>query len=230
MSENDMQQWANILRGRGAFYEFFALVFSKPADKEILDIVAQFAPHFKMVAEETGIGELKIGADKLAQFVDTIAEDEEYLNELNRNFTSTFLLGGASVPTSESVYRSQEHLLKQEPWEKVMEYYRDNQFGIPVSIKEPEDHVSIECLFMYFLANKCAEAIDDNNSQQADELVNTQARFMHEHPLLWFPAFCDRVLAKSENYLFLTAITMLLKGFIAYDKDFLLDVSTEYKV
>lgn len=230
MSENDMQQWSNILKGRGAFYEFFALVFSKPADKEMLEVVKQFAPHFKMVADETGINELKGGSDKLEQFVATISDDNEYMNELNRNFTSTFLLGGSSVPTSESVYRSQEHLLKQEPWEKVMEYYRKYQFGIPVSIKEPEDHVSIESLFMYFLANKCAEAIEQDNSEQADELINTQARFMHEHPLLWVPEFCDKVLAKAGNYLFLSAIALLLKGFITYDKDFLLDVSTEYKV
>ena len=220
MSEN--AEVAQIVRGRGAFYEYFSLAYRKPADKDFLELCKQFAPFFTAVASEVDIPILAEGANGLKKFAANITNDEEFLNSLNRSYTSLFLLGHTSVPTSESVYLSPEKLLKQDPWEAVMKLYAKSSFGIPVSFKEPEDHVSIEMLYMSFLAGKCADALDAGNDEEAEKLMEEQKFFLFNHIMKWVPTFCDGVLkiAKNREIHLMEEITALLKGFLEYDCSF----------
>ncbi len=236
MSENENQvisgderaEWVAIIRGRAAFYEFFSLAYRKPAEEDFLDIIKQFEPHFQASAKEIGSEPLIKGANKLTEFVNTMDEDKDLLSTLNRSYTSLFLLGGSSVPTSESVYLSPDKLMKQQPWEDVMREYASHKFGIPVSFKEPEDHISIELLFMYFLAEKAAKALEAGNDDEAIDMLNAQKKFMDEHLYRWAGIFSDAVIMKAGAHVkMLDAVTMLLKGFIAYDKEFLDTMTAE---
>lgn len=227
-SGGEMAEWVSIIRGRAAFYEFFSLAYRKPAEESFLDIIKQFQPHFQASAEEIGSDDLKNGAAKLAEFMNTMDQDGDLLSTLNRSYTSLFLLGGTSVPTSESVYLSPDKLMKQEPWEEVMRMYAQHKFGIPVSFKEPEDHISIELLFMYFLAEKAAKALEEGNDEEAIDMINAQKEFMDKHLYRWAPVFCDAVLSKKLPHIkMLDAVTLLLKGFLTYDKEFLDTMTAE---
>ena len=224
-----------IMRGRAAFYEFFSLSYRKPADEGFLGIIKQFLPHFQALAKEITIGEIITGAENLAEFVNEKVnkaekpeETEDLLNLMNCCYTSLFLLGHSSVATSESVYLSPEKLLKQAPWEEVVKIYQQHQFVIPPSFKESEDHISMETLFMYFLAENTAKAFESGDEERAETLVFAQKDFLYDHILRWAPEFCDIVLSKNgKDTIFLDAATMLLKGFLIYDKDFLQELTAE---
>ncbi len=236
MSETtEMNDFIAIMRGRAAFYEFFSLAYRKPADEEFLGIIKQFLPHFQALAGEVDIADLKTGSEGLARFVEEKIdksedpkEKEELLSLMNRSYTSLFLLGFNSVATAESVYLSPEKLLKQEPWEEVLKFYRTHRFGMPSSFKETEDHVSMETLFMYFLAEHTARALENNEEENAETLITAQKDFLNSHILRWVPVFCDLVLAKKgDHVVFIDTVTLLLKGFLAYDKEFLQELTAE---
>lgn len=231
-NDNSMAELVSVIRGRAAFYEFFSLAFREPADEKFLGIIKDFLPHFQAFANELGYEGLVKGAEKLDDFVKNNMKDgfdkEELLNAMNRAYTSLFLLGGTSVATSESVYLSVERLLKQEPWEEVIKFYRENRFGMPKSFKETEDHVSMEMLFMYFLAENMAKSLEEDDMDKAEELLTAQNRFMNEHIARWVPQFCDLVLSrKGDHIIFMDIAAMLLKGYLEYDKEFLMELTTE---
>ena len=235
MSDTEMQNFIAIMRGRAAFYEFFSLAYRKPADEEYLGIITQFLPHFQALAGEVDIADLKTGAEGLTKFVgekivkaEKPEEKEELLNLMNRSYTSLFLLGASSVATAESVYLSPEKLLKQEPWEEVLKFYRQHSFGMPSSFKETEDHISMETLFMYFLAEHTAKELENGDEEKAESLITAQKDFLNNHILRWAPVFCDLVLSKKgDHVVFIDVVTTLLKGFLAYDKEFLQELTSE---
>jgi TorA maturation chaperone TorD len=213
---------SQVIRGRAAFYEFFSQAMRQPATKEFLKLVTDFIPHFQAVAEETDVQELKEGANGLAAFAETITDTQAYMDKLNSGYTMLFLLGHTSIPTSESVYLSPEKLLKQEPWEAVMALYGKYKLGIPVSFKEPEDHICIELLFMSDLASKCADEFDKLNDELAEELMLAQKNFLNVHMNRWAPEFCNRVIemTKRANIPLYNAVALLIKGFLKYDTEF----------
>jgi TorA maturation chaperone TorD len=228
----ELQDFIAIMRGRAAFYEFFSLAYRKPADEEFLGLIKQFLPHFQALAEEVDIADIKAGAEGLAKFVEKVdkaesCEDkEELLTLINRCYTSLFYLGLNSVATAESVYLSPERLVKQEPWEAVIKFYYEHKFGMPSSFKETEDHVSMETLFMYFLAENTARELENGDEEKAESFITAQKNFLNDHILRWIPAFCELVLQrKNDNMVFVDSATMLLRGFLAYDKEFLQELT-----
>jgi TorA-specific chaperone len=214
---------SQIVRGRVAFYEFFSQTMRHPPTKEFLNLVKDFIPHFKATAVETDIEELKLGAKGLIDFAQTITDSREFLDELNSEYTMLFLLGHASIPTSESVYMSTEKLLKQKPWEEVMALYGKYKLGIPVSVKEPEDHICVELLFMSELAGRCANAFDSADDALAEEFILAQKNFLYSHINRWVPEFCTRVIdmAKCGNISLYNSAALLIKGFLKYDTEFI---------
>jgi TorA maturation chaperone TorD len=200
-----------------------------PPTKDLLNLIKNFIPHFQAIAAETEIDELKFGTKSLADFAKTITDDQEYLNKLNREYTMLFLLGHTSIPTSESAYLSPEKLLKQKPWEEVMALYGKYQLGIPISFKEPEDHICIEFLFMSDLAGKCANAFDSADDELAEELMLAQKNFLHNHINRWGPEFCKRIIGMTRhtNISLYYSVALLISGLLKYDIEFIEAVMSE---
>jgi TorA maturation chaperone TorD len=218
---------SQIIRGRAAFYGFFSQTMRRPPTKELLNLIKSFIPHFQAVAVETEIDELQFGTKNLADFAKTITDTQEYLNKLNREYTMLFLLGHTSIPTCESAYLSPEKLLKQKPWEEVMTLYGKYKLGIPVSFKEPEDHICIEFLFMSDLAGKCANALDSADDL-AEELILAQKNFLHTHINRWVPEFCARIgsmTGHADTSLY-NSVALLISGLLKYDTEFMEAICT----
>ncbi|MDR2868871.1 MAG: molecular chaperone TorD family protein [Deferribacteraceae bacterium] len=214
----------NVFNGRAAFYELFTEVFNEAPNDNILKAVAAFAPHFRNMAEEIDDASLKAGADELTELLKTSTD----LTELNRSFTTLFLLGSSSVPTAESVYLSTTKLLKQEPWDEIIDFYYKHNFGLPEEMKQTEEHISSEMLFMYYLSAKTATALANNSEDEAEGLIDAQLEFMEQHIIRWIPEMCD-IIAKSayEHVGFYKTIAKLLKGFLFYDVELLKELTSE---
>ncbi|SFI07121.1 chaperone TorD involved in molybdoenzyme TorA maturation [Tindallia magadiensis] len=78
------------------------------------------------------------------------------------------------VKAYESVYRSKDQLVMQEPWEKVRAFYLNHGLKIEGEKSHPEDHASVELAFMALLVE----------NQKTEEV---QKEFFHQHILCWMP-------------------------------------------
>lgn len=65
--------------------------------------------------------------------------------------------------------------------------------------REREDHVSVECEFMMFLALKEAYASGRGDAEGVEIVRSAQRRFLEAHPGAWLPGFASRVEEAAEN-------------------------------
>jgi TorA maturation chaperone TorD len=228
---NDNHKFSNlitVMKGRAAFYEFFSVIYRKPVEEEFLPQLKNFAPHFLNHAKEVGMPLLTEGAEQLLKFTEELDSINDLLNSLNRSYTSLFLLGANSVPTSESVYLSPEKLVKQDRWEQIRKIYYEQRVPLPASFKEPEDHISTELHFMNYMANAAAEALSNGDEERAKADLEVQLNFLNDHLIKWAPVFCDLVINRSDGHIIMfKSVTMLLKGFLACDKELLTSMATD---
>lgn len=212
---------SGIFKGRAAFYEYFTAAFYEPATDEFLKLTADFAPHFEAMAEETGDSGIAEGSKELNEFLSSMGENSELLYDLNRSFTSLFLVGDKAVPQVESVYRSVSKLAKQEQWDDIIEIYREYNFGMPSDMVVTEEHMSGELLFMYYMSKRCAEIID-SGAEGLEALVKAQKAFLDEHMLEWMPSVCDKVIASPYDHIILyRSLAKLLQAFLIIDRQLL---------
>ena len=104
------------------------------------------------------------------------------------------------VYTSESVYLSDNHIIMQEPRNQVVDIYRLNGLAVDKSFDWPEDHISMETLFMGYLceqtaalARSVATGEDDveNDKAKIDAFIDAQKAFFSMHLNKWVPDFCQ---------------------------------------
>jgi TorA maturation chaperone TorD len=220
--DQELSDWVSVMKGRAAFYEFFSMIYRKPIEESFLPQLKNFAPHFLNHAKEVDTPLLIDGAEQFLKFTEELDGINDLLNTLNRSYTSLFLLGGNSIPTSESVYLSPEKLVKQDQWEQVRKIYYEQKVPLPASFKEPEDHISMELHFMDYMANITAEALSKGDEELAMTHLEVQLNFLNNHLMKWAPIFCDFVINKSSGHVIMfKSVTMLLKGFLAYDVELL---------
>lgn len=226
----EYQELINIFNGRAAFYEYFTSAFHEPAPEEFLKLSAGFLPYFVNMAEDIDTSEFRQSVSEFKSFMETDANKPGIIDELNRSFTSLFLLGDRSIPTMESVYTSEASLTRQESWVDAMRMYGDHGFGVPVEMNRSEEDVSSELLFMYFLSKKTAVSLESKDEDDAVELISAQARFMDKHLIGWVPELCDRVINGGyENIFLYKSLAGLLRGFLFYDKALLDEIVAEIK-
>ena len=92
---------------------------------------------------------------------------------LRAEYARLFLLP-EGVKAYESVYRTRDKLMKQEPWEKVKTFYLENGLKLDENMLHHEDHASVELAFMALLI--------DN-----DAPVEIQKAFYNKHASCWLP-------------------------------------------
>lgn len=221
-------------KGRDVTFNIFSRIFMDVPDDFSDRLTADTCAYLLAVAELSENGDLKKGAQILNTFLPADKSNlEGWLaeNRLDRakDFTFLFILGQGSVSAYESVYRSPEKLIKQEPWSEVKTAYAVNGFKKAEGNKTIEDHVSLELQFMGLLSKKTAELIQEEDFDGAEARLKTQKEFYDNHIIKWIPDFCDIVISKSERLhtQFYVAYAYLLKGFLTEDMLLLEDLVGE---
>jgi TorA maturation chaperone TorD len=196
-----------------------------PSD-ELDKFISETSVYIASTAALSENEDFKKGSDMLNKFFDGKIENAGGLIENTRlerakDFTHLFAIGIGGVPLYESIYRSPEKVMKQDPWSKVKAFYLNNKFKVLNNVCE--DHISIEMMFLGLLSNKIADNIDSENWDEVETLLNLQRDFYGEHLLNWAYDFCDAIIAKSDNLLtpFYPAFAYMLKGFISEDVSYL---------
>ena len=157
----DYEERAGIAQARCMGYSFFADVFSTEVTREFIANMGSFE------AEE---------GSKLQEFVALLggADLDEVTQDVRSEFCALFLnMSAHPVFTSESVYLSGTHTIMQEPRNQVLAEYRSRGLAVDKdSFDWPEDHVSMEMLFMSHLCKQesdlCRQALEAEECTSID--------------------------------------------------------------
>ena len=174
----DYEERAGIAQARCMGYSFFADVFSTEVTREFIANMGSFE------AEE---------GSKLQEFVALLggADLDEVTQDVRSEFCALFLnMSAHPVFTSESVYLSGTHTIMQEPRNQVLAEYRSRGLAVDKdSFDWPEDHVSMEMLFMSHLCKQesdlCRQALEagecTSNDAELAGVCDAQKKFFGEH-------------------------------------------------
>jgi len=224
-----IREIAGTLRSRDVMFNVLSHVFIDVPDDYADKMIGETADLIAGIAETTENEDFKEGFALLSGYFSVKGPSiSECLSEtrLERSlaFTSLFILGGQwSQSVYESVHRSAEKLLKQEPWSEVKAFYQQNGFSCSEEKNISEDHIAMELQFMGLLSGKAAVACEREDFGACEELLGTQHRFYEEHISKWIPGLCTKIAECKDktDYAFYAAYALILKGFIAEDMLFL---------
>lgn len=213
----DYEERAEIAQARCMGYSFFADVFSTEVTREFIANMGSFE------AEE---------GSKLQEFVALLggADLDEVTQDVRSEFCALFLnMSAHPVFTSESVYLSGTHTIMQEPRNQVLAEYRSRGLAVDKdSFDWPEDHVSMEMLFMSHLCKQesdlCRQAIEAGEGTLIDAelagVCDAQKKFFGEHLDKWMPMFTEQ-LSQNAKTLFYKGIAEYLDAFLEKEREML---------
>lgn len=217
----------NETMGRGAVYEYFSYILKLPVTDDFLGLSRKYLDVFESLAEESGNENIAKGTAILNEYVslEEKAEDiSSLLEELNIQWTSIFLTGASNVPCSSSVAITGMEM--DAPWERVMEYYEIRGFKKPADYTESDDHISMELLFMREMCGLIIELHNQGLDENIKDVLKEQYVFLSSYMFDWISGacknlseFCEKTPYKYPLYL---AVSYLLRGFLEYDKEYLM--------
>lgn len=222
----EMKEFRDINSGKEVFYNFLSRSYKKEVDEDFLAMLVSLMPYIESIASQSDIDSMDKGVILIRGVANRLTGldakgKEDILLDLARDFCSLFLIGVKSVPNSESVYLSSEHIVKQEPRDMALKIYRETGFDVSKEFNEPEDHIALELEFMARLSQLVCESIDREDDDSLSKFLNCQKQFMEEHLNKWIPQFVSFLLKSTDDRDFYKAIAYLTKGFIEMDYRFI---------
>ena len=125
---------------------------------------------------------------------------EEQVAELRYDYHRLFVGPGRLLaPPWESVYLSAEHLLFEAETRAVRSFYRRYGLQAPNLGHEPDDHLGLELAFMLHLCVLALDALEHEDHDTFDGLLEAQRSFLGKHLLQWAPMCLNRVLEHAES-------------------------------
>ncbi|GAB1469676.1 molecular chaperone TorD family protein [Chloroflexota bacterium] len=106
--------------------------------------------------------------------------------DLKMDYTRLFI--GLDVHRTapwESVYFNRDRFVFQEQTIQVREWYARYDVQAEKLNREPDDHIGLEILFISHLASLALQALEQNDQNQLDEMLQAQREFLSEHLLRW---------------------------------------------
>ncbi|MFH2039828.1 MAG: molecular chaperone TorD family protein [Chloroflexota bacterium] len=188
-------EWSDIFAGREIVFALLGKAIYSYPDKEWLDSLVEenVFDDFPLIIDHKditeGIEQLQKWSEDWRKGIPT-ANFEALKSDYNRMFIG---LGTILAPPWESVHLSREKLLFQEQTIQVRKWYFDFGLEIDKLNKEPDDHVGLELSFLSFLSNLCLKALEENDTERLEQLLQAIRRFITEHMLKWVPAWCEMV-------------------------------------
>lgn len=137
---------------------------------------------------------------------------DQTIKRLKEDHTRLFIgLGQVLAPPWESVYFSEERLVFQEQTLRVRNWYRRFKLEPEKLHREPDDHIGLEFAFLSHLAYLGLAALEENDQEEFQTVLEAQRQFIAEHPLKWVPVWANRVEEHARTD-FYRGIGFLTKG------------------
>jgi len=207
-----------LLETRVFAYDFLRRAFLQEPSPEFLRNLSQQQTlqefPFKDENEEIEQGLRKV-QDYLGQH-DVMMEIE--YDKLHWDYTRLFIgPGELPAPPWESAYLNKDKLLFQEETRRVRLAYLKYAFLPKLYQQEADDHVGLECDFMYQLSIVTCEKVENQDCSGMREVLRDQADFLEQHLLRWVPVFAEQVIAHSSTELY-QGMAQILRGFLHVDQ------------
>lgn len=221
-------QYLAVMNNRRAIYSFLSRAYEKEITTDLLkEMVDGKSPILRVEGlQELPDEELRNGLKTLSGYVNSLKERdlEQVRLELAVEYANLFLGVKGKVPhPSESAYRSKDHLIMQEPMDKVLRAYWDAGVDKEKKFKEPADHIAIELQFMAYLCRKTAETLGKNEKDEARKYLKMQKDFLKKHLSLWVSPFVKDILETAEVD-FYKGVAIITKRFVELDNSMIDDL------
>lgn len=116
-----------------------------------------------------------------------------------------------------SVYLDEGRRVMGDSTIAVIQAYEEEGLAKNDDFKDLPDHIVVELEFMSFLLFKEIEAIQDQDSQKANEYQEKQQRFLNMFLRQWVPSFCEKIKNGSDNQFYIS-LSNCLSTFIMNPK------------
>ena len=195
MQEHTIQDRKNVVLGESLLFGLLGAILYKDLDKVWLeallneDIFSEAPFGMEQVETKRGIELLQRWTDENHNGLDT-AQFKALQDDHLKMFVG---LKKVLAPMWESVYFSEKKLMFQEQTLQIREWYA--RFGLQAERinREPDDHIGLEMLFISHLASLALQAIEQNDEDKLNEILQAQREFLSEHLLRWGPAWAKLV-------------------------------------
>ena len=223
MQVND--EMISIMQGREVIYASMSELFLNLIEEKHLKMLEDLMPMYKEMAENSDNKDIRYGVEHLIDFIKVYQESDKshkktLIDNLNREYSRLFCLGNAAA-ISESVYISPLHLTMQESEVEVSSIYKQCNFDMKHTSNETQDHLYYELMFMSYISKVIYKHLLNNNTAQAENLINLQKSFIKDHLLNWLSDFNKLIKRFKEGDRFYYPLSCLLLGFIEEDSAYL---------
>ena len=213
MSHDQEIDFADVLRGRRATYQFLSRQFRV---EELHDTLVSMR-----FPTNTGNALVDEGYRMICGYLSQA--DGTVLTELAVDYVRAFIGSGndgfsAAYPY-ESVYTSPKRLM-------VLVLYRAFGLDKQESWKEGEDHIALELEFEQILCERAIAAYEAGDEDECLKLLLSQRNFLEDHLLAWYPMMAAD-LQKFPQTDFYKGLGKLTDGFLRNDREFLDAVLSE---
>jgi putative dimethyl sulfoxide reductase chaperone len=177
-----------------------------------------------------GIGEIYLSQDDEAERIglkkmqDSVKQNQtrldEWIEELSLEFARLFIGPGQppAVPFA-SFYLSETHALMTEETLAVRKKYLDAGLALKNLYQIPDDHISIELDFFYYLTARLLELSQNGENTEIERYLKFRHEFFMSHFVLWVPEFARRILESTHEDYFKGAASFLLQTVKYYTQE-----------
>jgi TorA maturation chaperone TorD len=213
MDHNQQTEWTSLLTGEMLLFRLLGQVlYTEPEWNQLQALFDQDVfSESPFGADQT---EVRRGLTLLQGWGRQAFEHpkEETLKALRDDYLQLFIgLDWVQAPPWESVYFSERRLLFQEQTLQVRDWYLKYNLLPEHLNNEPDDHISLEMAFLSHLAKLGLDALDRQDQQAFDELLQAQRDFASRHFLRWVPMWCD-LTEKDARTDFYRGLACLVRG------------------
>lgn len=217
---------AAIARSRARLYDFVALHFNIVMDASFVDKIR--TSEFRAILEAMGDGKdnedpITLGALQMAVFIEKTRNEDTKPFADRLGAERTRLYRGISpdygpVPPYAALWtgkkENEEQLLQ-----KLTVFYQ--QAGVRLGSEHFErlDYLGVELAFMQVLADREADAWDNENEAEANSLFEVQKRFFNTH-LSWVSNYVNKALENTTAD-FYRAHLRILEGLMLAEEEIL---------
>ena len=114
----------------------------------------------------------------------------------------------------ESVFFNEGRQTFQEQTLAVRGWYRRYGLEPEKLYREPDDHIGLEMSFVAHLTSEALQALEDDDPEKFEELIQARGQFLSEHLLKWGFDWCELVIENASTDLYLGA-AYLIRGALA---------------
>jgi len=189
-------------------------VFLIEPGKKLLEGIGEICLTPEEELERTGLKKMRDSVQQKENRLD------EWIEQLSLEFARLFI-GPAHPPAVPfaSFYLSETHSLMTEETMEVRKKYLDAGLALKNLYQMPDDHISIELDFLYFLTERVLELSDKGKSTEAEKFLKLRQDFLMDHFVLWAPTFANRILESTSEDYFKGAASFLLETVKYYTQE-----------